>query len=98
MTGNAAFVADACDQQVLAEGDGAGADGGEGDESALNQLDLDEHLRLRRMMRCNQNGDVAVETDLLSCAADLFGEARIIASNHTACAREQILPLYVSNR
>lgn len=98
MAGNAAFVADACDQQVLAEGDGVGMDGGEGDESALNQFDSDEHLRLRMMMRCNQNGDVAVETDLLSCAADLFGEACIIASNHTACTREQILPLYDSNR
>lgn len=98
MAGNAAFVTDACDQQVLAEGDGVGMDGGGGDESTLNQLDSDEHLRLTKMMRCNQNGDVAVETDLLSCAADLFGEARIIASNHTACAREQILPLYDSNR
>ena len=47
-------------------------------------------------MQCDQNRDVAVEAHFLSRTADLLREARVIAPNHTACASQQILPLYSS--
>lgn len=67
-----ALVADASDEEVLAEGDGAGVDGGEGNEATLDQFDSDEYLQLRKMMQSNHNRDVTMEADFLSCAADLF--------------------------
>lgn len=72
MEGNGALVADASDEEVLAEGDGAGANGREGNESALDQLDSDEYLQVRMIMQSNQNRDITMEADFLSCTPDLL--------------------------
>ena len=45
---NASLVAHARDEEILAQSDAVRADGGHGDDAALNEIDSDEHLRITR--------------------------------------------------